>query len=83
MINHGKVQSTTRPENIEITSNKVFIATNVHTIQYGDLDDLKTCYEYTYVEYTKDEYLLQLIQQTEDTQMALCEVYEMLEGGLE
>lgn len=66
MINYGKVRSTIAPQPIEITQNAVFLATNV--IEYEETIDEQVLheYEYDYVKYTKDEYLLLLAQKNKE-----------------
>lgn len=66
MINYGRVKSSVRPQEIEITSNKVFIASNIQ--EYQDIIDDKTIngYEYDYISYTKDEYILLMAQNNSD-----------------
>ena len=67
MINHGKVYSSTRPQEIEITGGGVFLATNIHEYQ-TTIDGYEISgYEYDCVEYSKDEFLLQ--QNTEMMQL--------------
>ena len=57
MINYGRVKSSNRPEELEITDTSVFIASNIE--EYSNTYDGITVngYEYDYVAYTKDEYL--------------------------
>ena len=57
MINYGRVRSSNRPEELEITDTSVFIASNIE--EYSNTYDGITVngYEYDYVAYTKDEYL--------------------------
>lgn len=59
MKNYGIVYGSTQPQAIEITPTSVFIASNVEP--YEEIIDDKTIsgYKYNYVEYSKDEYLLQ------------------------
>lgn len=62
MINYGKVKSSIRPQEIEITTDKVFIASNIE--EYEDNIDNKIIngYQYDYVCYSKDEYILLMAQ---------------------
>lgn len=86
MINYGLIQSTTRPQPIEITDNSVFIATNIEEYEKQIEDDyIEKGFQYNYVSYTKDEYIKQihednvdLKEQVLETQEALIELYEML-----
>ena len=66
MINYGRVKSSMRPQEIEITSDKVFIASNIQ--EYQDTVDDKTIngYQYDYISYTKDEYILLMAQNNSD-----------------
>lgn len=66
MINYGRVKSSLRPQEIEITSDKVFIASNIQ--EYQDTIDDKTIngYQYDYISYTKDEYILLMAQNNSD-----------------
>lgn len=59
MKNYGIVYGSIEPMPIEITATSVFIASNV--TPYEEIIDDKTIsgYKYNYVEYSKDEYLLQ------------------------
>lgn len=87
MKNYGLVYGEIAPEEVEITESKVFIAENI--TPYSEVIDEKEIsgFMYNYIEYTKDEYIQLLTQKNEevqtsllDTQMALCDIYEMLEG---
>lgn len=72
MINYGRVKSSNRPEELEITETSVFIASNIE--EYEEELEGKTIsgYEYDYTAYGKDEYLttvaLQNIQAIEELQ---------------
>lgn len=59
MKNYGIVYGSTQPQAIEITPTSVFIASNIEP--YEEIIDDKTIsgYKYNYIEYSKDEYLLQ------------------------
>lgn len=74
MIKHGATMSTIKPSEIEITEEKVFIATDINETESEDC----TMYEYNLTEYDKDEYIKVMNASIEDTQIALCEVYELL-----
>lgn len=59
MKNYGIVYGSTEPQAIEITPNSVFIATNVEPYE-EQIDGITVSgYKYNYIEYSKDEYLLQ------------------------
>ncbi len=63
MKNYGVICGTTEPQPIEITATSVFIASNVEPYEEQIDGTTISGYKYNYVEYTKDEYLL---QQTND-----------------
>lgn len=58
MIEHGKTQSTIRPNAIDIDEYSVWVAENITetTIENDVL------YEYNLVQYTKDEYIKLLVE---------------------
>lgn len=60
MINFGRVHGTQKPKDIEITSSSVFIASNITPYEEEIGDKIISGYEYDYVSYTKDEYILTL-----------------------
>ena len=62
MTNYGIVKSSTHPQEIEITPDKVFIASNIE--EYIDNIEGKEVhgFKYDYTSYSKDEYLMYLIQ---------------------
>lgn len=87
MIDYGTQRSTVEPLELELTETKVFVASNITPVNEPDTGDQPgfTGYEFGLVEYDKDEYIkLQaennaaLEQQMTDTQLALCEVYELM-----
>lgn len=81
MIKHDTTFSYSAPSKRIITSNKVFITSDITSL----LDeDEQVIYSYKLTEYDKDEYIAlisdNLEQQILDTQMALCDIYEELGG---
>ncbi len=59
MKNYGRIQGSHEPPAIEMTANAVFLASNIQP--YTETVEGYTIngYEYDYIEYSKDEYLLQ------------------------
>jgi len=57
MINYGRIQSSERPQEIEITESKVFIAKNITPYEKEIDEHFIQGFEYDYKEYTKDEYI--------------------------
>jgi alpha-mannosidase len=87
MINHGRTESTIRPEAVEICATKVFVASNVVEVSREQDGETVTLYQFDYTEYEKDEYIKNiqekndnLEQEITDAQLALCDVYEMIGG---
>ena len=85
MKDYGLTISTVEPQAVDIKNTKVFVATNIEqvtvTTDEGDVQE----YQFNLVEYDKDEYIRMmseknddLEQQVTDTQLALCDVYEMI-----
>jgi hypothetical protein len=58
MTDYGKVRSFTRPQDIEITDDAVYLAKNI--TPYEEEKDGRTIkgYEYDYIGYSKDEYTI-------------------------
>ncbi len=82
MIDYERVRSTVRPETVRIDEYSVWINTEI-----SEIEGEQTEYEYRMIRYTKDEYIklmaeknAELESQLTDTQLALCDVYEMIGG---
>lgn len=85
MKNYGVQKSSVMPNNFEITDSKVFVYENIEKIISKIEDQEITEYQFNLIEYDKDEYIKiisekneELNQQIIDTQLALCEVYELI-----
>ena len=86
MVDYGKVRSTVKPESIVIDDFSVWQHTDIQEISENvGKENEFVGYEFNMVQYSKDEFILQqatdnaaLQQQITDTQLALCEVYEMM-----
>lgn len=87
MKQYGKVRSGQQPDRKVIDDFSVWIAENIVPVAEDETDDQTgfTGYEYDLTQYTKDEYINLIDDKNEsleaqltDTQLALCEVYEML-----
>ena len=74
MINHGKVQSTIKPEALEIDDNSVWIAEDVQEVKTEEFEG----YEYDLTQYTKDEYIQLLDERDKMKSDALLELSEMV-----
>lgn len=68
MTNFGRVRGSQKPENIEITSTTVFVASNITPYEEEIDDKIISGYEYDYVSYTKDEYIYNINKTVEELQ---------------
>lgn len=87
MTEYKNVQSTIKPKETEIDEYSVWVNENIREIEVTDENGAHTEYEYDQIQYSKDEYILLLSEENKnlenmltDTQLALCDVYEMMEG---
>lgn len=87
MTNHGKVRSVQQPEPMVIDDYSVWVSSNITKVTEPGSEEQPGFdgWEYDLVQYTKDEFIMNqatenvlLSQQVTDTQLALCEVYEMM-----
>lgn len=58
MTNYGIVKSFDRPQAIEMTNNMVFLASNIEPCEMEGSNGKMDGFQYNYISYTKDEYLL-------------------------
>lgn len=79
MTNHGIQYSTARPQDIEVTADAVFLATDITPYSKEIEGHTVEGYQYNLIQYSKDEYIIKLHQDVIDTQMALCDLYEAME----
>jgi len=79
MKDFGMTIKDTRPEGVEITELKVFVATDIEEVD-AELDDGQRHKEFHFnlVEYDKDEYIQLLQQQVQETQDGLVELVDLL-----
>ena len=81
------VQSTVKPKEIEIDEYSVWVNSDIHEITVEDKKGTHIEYEYNQIQYSKDEYIKLLSDNNKDledkltdTQLALCDVFEMIGG---
>ena len=74
MINHNKTQSTIKPNAIEIDEYSVWVAENITEITIEN----DVLYEYDLVQYTKDEYILQIAAKDDVKSKAIMELSDMM-----
>ncbi|MDE6110938.1 MAG: hypothetical protein K2F65_03365 [Eubacterium sp.] len=81
------VQSTIKPKEIEIDEYSVWINSDIKEILVTDENSSHTEYEFNQIQYSKNEYIKLMSEQNKDledkltdTQLALCDVYEMIGG---
>ena len=79
MKDYGTVQSAVRPEEKVVDAYSVWVNTDIRQTQSG--------WTHHMVQYSKDEYIkmmdeknTNIEEQLTDTQLALCDVYEMIGG---
>lgn len=86
MKDYGRVRSGVKPKPFKFDDFSVWVHTDIQEVSenVGEEDEF-VGYEYNMVQYTKDEFILNqakenetLQQQITDTQLALCEVYELM-----
>lgn len=85
MKNYGVQKSSVLPNNFEITDSKVFVYENIEKIISKIEDQEITEYQFNFIEYDKDEYIKIISEKNEElnqqiiyTELALCEVYELI-----
>lgn len=85
MIDYGRIRSTVKPEEKVIDDYSVWVNTDIREVEVTHEDDVHIEYEFNQVRYSKDEYIkiiddknTSLEAQLTDTQVALCEVYELM-----
>lgn len=78
---------TKQAQPLVIDSTMVYIHTNIQPLERNG-KIIENLFTYDEIQYTKDEYIQLMAEENEklnkeliDTQLALCEVYEMFEGG--
>ena len=86
MKDFGKTRSTVKPDAVVIDDNSVWVHTDIQEVHESVGEDQSfDGYEFNMIQYEKDEYILMMSEknvslekQVTDTQLALCEMYEML-----
>lgn len=87
MVEYGKVKSTIKPESVVIDDYSVWENTNIEAVSESVGTETEfNGFEYNMVQYDKNEYILkqaqanaELSDQLTETQLALCDVYEMIQ----
>ena len=87
MIEYKNVHSTVKPNETEIDDYSVWVSTDIQEITVTDENREHTEYAFNQKQYSKDEYIMLMSEQNKslenkltDTQLALCDVYEMIGG---
>lgn len=85
MKDYGLTRAMEIPKEIDIKETKVFVTTGIEQITVETEEDTHIEYQFNLIEYEKDEYIQMMVEkekdlerQITDTQLALCDVYEML-----
>jgi hypothetical protein len=87
MVDYGKVRSTIKPESVVIDDYSVWENTSIEAVSENVGTETEfNGFEYNMVQYDKNEYILkqsqanaELSDQLTETQLALCDVYEMIQ----
>lgn len=88
MKKYTQTKSTVKPQNIVIDDYSVWVHTNIKPVEenLGKENEFRG-FEYTLIQYSKDEYIKLKIEEQNtlserinNTQLALCEIYENLEA---
>ena len=87
MVDYGKVRSTFKPESVVIDDYSVWENTSIEAVSENVGTETEfNGFEYNMVQYDKNEYILkqaqanaELSDQLTETQLALCDVYEMIQ----
>lgn len=87
MVDYGRVRSTVKPQPVVIDEFSVWKHTDIQEVSENPgAENEFNGYEYNMVQYSKDEYIRMVAEenttlgeQMTDLQMALCDVYEMME----
>ena len=81
------VRSAVEPQSMVVLATKVIINTDIHQIEVEQEGATIIEYSFTQTEYDKDEYIKLMAEQNAslefqltDAQLALCDIYEALEG---
>ena len=67
MINYGKVRSSEIPQEIQITTDYVYVASNIEPYELLNEDKVLIGYEYDYIAYTTDEYIQLIVSENAKT----------------
>lgn len=78
---YESTRSTKKPENITIDEYNVWACKNIKEIEIKIDDEIHTEYEFTMVQYSKNEYIKVLHEQITNTELALTEIYEEVLGN--
>lgn len=87
MVDYGKVRGTIKPESVVIDDYSVWENTSIEAVSENVGTETEfNGFEYNMVQYDKNEYILkqaqanaELSDQLTETQLALCDVYEMIQ----
>ena len=87
MKEYKNVRSTIKPKEIEIDEYSVWVNRDIREITVTDENEEHTEYEYNQIQYSKDEYIKLVDERNKaleneltDTQIALCDIFEMIGG---
>lgn len=80
MIEHGKVESTVKPQALTIDDYSVWVAKDIEQVKTEEFEG----FSYTLTQYSKDEYIMELAARDNakaDALMELSELVAAMSGG--
>lgn len=80
MIEHGKVESTVQPQALMIDDYSVWVAKDIEQVKTEEFEG----YRYGLIQYSKDEYIMELAARDSvkaDALMELSELVAAMSGG--
>lgn len=78
MIEHGVVQSTVRPQELNIDANSVWVAENIEAIKKESEEGSFEGFRYRLTQYSKDEYIQQLDMRDKMKSDAILELSDLI-----
>lgn len=86
MKEYGKTRSAVKPDAVVIDDHSVWLHTDIQEVHESMGEDQSfNGYEFNMIQYEKNEYILMMSEknaalenQLTDTQLALCDVYELI-----
>lgn len=81
MKDYGRVRNTVYPDEIVVDDYSVWVNTDVIEVEVTHEEETSIEYEYTMVQYTKDEYLHKLIVDNKDSNTLMNTILGVSDNG--